>query len=262
MPISFGEAKARLLKGERLSWNKFENHKAGSVTLKTAGARRLFKFLTEQTSSKVADANEQLFSGLIAAWAATDDPAEALAAVKAVAPGGIWRLMRLEARNFGGLTTFEGPSFDMCVGCENWCLEGQNGSGKTALCNAVLWAMTGKRVREQDGLIDELGARSPVNNAAGKEIGNWPSVVSYPKTPAELSKDAVVWVRLTFENERREQAFAERKITSPKEGAPAQEVSIDERLTAVPQLLETGLLMPARIPRIGFGDKVNRSTKA
>ena len=31
-------------------------------------------------------------------------------------------------------------------------------TGKTALCNAVLWAMTGKRVREQDGLIDELGA--------------------------------------------------------------------------------------------------------
>ena len=33
------------------------------------------------------------------------------------------------------------------------------------------------------------------------------------------------------------------------------DVSIDRRLTTVPQLLETGLLMPARIPRIGFGDK-------
>ena len=52
-----------------------------------------------------------------------------------------------------------------------------------------------------------------------------------------------MWVRLTFENETRK-AFAERKITSPKEGAPAQEDSINKRLTAVPQLLETGLLMP------------------
>ena len=255
MPISLSEAKTRLLKGGTLSWTKFENHKAGSVTLKTAAARRLFKFLTEQTSSKVAEANEQLFPGLVAAWAATDDPAEALAAVKPVAPGGVWRLTRIEAQNFGGLTTFEGPSLDVAISCENWCLEGQNGSGKTALSNAILWAMTGKRVREQDGLVDELGTRSPVNNAAGREIGTWPSFVSYPKTPAELTKDAVVWVRLTFENEKGEEAFAERKIASPKEGNPAPDVSIDERLTTVPQLLETGLLMPARIPRIGFGDK-------
>lgn len=255
MPISLSEAKAQLLKGAPLSWEKFESHKAGSITLETAGARRLFKFLTEQASSKVAEANEQLFPGLIAAWTATDDPAEAFATVSAVAAGGVWRLARIEVQNFGGLTTLDGPLFDMTIGRENWCLEGQNGCGKTSLSNAILWAMTGKRVREQDGLIDELGARSPVNNAAGKEIGTWPSVVSYPKTPAELAKDAVAWVRLTFENEKSEQAFAERKITSPKEGNPAQEVSIDARLMTVPQLLETGLLMPARIPRIGFGDK-------
>lgn len=255
MPISLSEAKAYLLKGTPLSWKKFENHRAGSVTLETAGARRLFKFLSEQPSSKVAEANEQLFAGLIAAWKATDDPAETLTTASAVAAGGVWKLARIEAQNFGGLTTFEGPLFDMAISRENWCLEGQNGSGKTSLSNAILWTMTGKRVREQDGLIDELGARSPVNNAAGKEIGTWPSVVSYPKSPAELAKNAIAWVRLTFENEKGEQAFAERKITSPEEGDPTQDVSIDERLTTVPQLLETGLLMPARIPRIGFGDK-------
>jgi hypothetical protein len=124
VPISFSEAKAQLLKGVPLSWTKFENHKAGSITLETAGARRLFKFLTEQASSKVAEANEQLFPGLIAAWTATDDPAEALATVSAVAAGGVWRLARIEAQNFGGLTSFAGPSFDMIIGRENWCLEG------------------------------------------------------------------------------------------------------------------------------------------
>lgn len=153
------------------------------------------------------------------------------------------------------MTIFEGPTFDINIGRENWCLEGQNGSGKSSLANAILWAMTGKRVREQDGLITESGARSPANNPAGKQIGTWPSLVSYPKTPTELTKEAVAWVRLTFENEKGEQAFAERKIASPKEGTPTQQVSVDERLTTVPQLLETGLLMPARIPRIGFGDK-------
>ncbi|SFL90092.1 AAA domain-containing protein [Bradyrhizobium sp. NFR13] len=255
MPISLSEAKTHLLKGTPLLWTKFESHKAGSVVLETAGARRLFKFLSEQVSSKVAEANEQLFSGLIAAWAATDDPAATLISAPTVAAAGVWRLMRIEAQNFGGLTTFDGPPFDMIIGSENWCLEGQNGSGKTSLSNAILWAMTGKRVREQDGLVDELGARAPVSNAAGKEIGKWPSVVSYPKTPAELAKSAVAWVRLTFENEKSEQAIAERKITSPKDGDSTHDVSIDARLITVPQLIETGLLMPARIPRIGFGDK-------
>lgn len=255
MPITLGEAKAHLLKGTPLSWKKFEKHKAGSVTLETAAARRLFKFLSEQIPSKVAEANEQLFPGLIAAWTATDDPAETFATASTVAAGGVWRLARIEAQNFGGLTTWDGPVFDMTVGGENWCLEGQNGSGKTSLSNAILWAMTGKRVREQDGLIDELGARSPVRNAAGTEVGTWPSIVSYPKTQAELAKDAVAWVRLTFENENGEQAFAERRITSPKDSNSTQTVSIDGRLLTVPQLLETGLLMPARIPRIGFGDK-------
>jgi AAA domain len=255
MTISLSEAKALLLKGKPLLWEKFENHKAGSITLETAAARRLFKYLTEQPSGKVAEANEQLFPGLIQAWNGTDDPVDGFADDSPVAAGGVWKLSRIEAKNFGGLTTFEGPAFDMPVGCENWCLEGQNGSGKTSLSNAILWAMTGKRVREQDGLVDEFGERSPVNNAAGREIGNWPSIVSYPKTPAELLKDAVAWVRLTFENESGEHALAERTITSKKEGNSAQAVSIDGRLTTVPQLLETGLLMPARIPRIGFGDK-------
>ena len=125
MALSLTEAKTHLLKGESLSWQKFGAHKAGSVILETAGARRLFKFLSEQPSSKVAEANEQLFAGLIAAWTGTDDPAEALATASAAPAGGIWKLARIEAQNFGGLTTFGGPQFDMIIGRENWCLEGQ-----------------------------------------------------------------------------------------------------------------------------------------
>jgi AAA domain len=255
MPISLNEAKAQLLHGRPLSWAKFDNHKAGSITLDTPGARRLFKFLAEQNLSEVAEANETLFPGLIAAWEDVDDPATSIVTEENVAAGGVWKLVSIEAKNFAGLTTWDGPSFEMAVGGENWCLEGQNGSGKTSLSNAILWAMTGKRVREQDGLIDELGERSPVNGPEGKEVGSWPSIVSYPKTAADLAKAAVAWVRLTFENENRAKAVAERKLTSPKDGRTSIEVSLDPRLTTIPQLIETGLLMPARIPRIGFGDK-------
>ncbi|MGJ5096274.1 AAA family ATPase [Bradyrhizobium oligotrophicum] len=255
MSISLSEAKAQLLKGTPLSWAKFENHKAGSITLDTPGARRLFKFLIEQNSSRVAEANEALFPGLIAAWEASYDPADSIHMKTDVSPGGVWRLARIEAKNFAGLTTWDGPSFDMAIDGLNWCFEGQNGCGKTSLCNAILWAMTGKRVREQDGLIDELGERNSVSSSGGKEIGSWPSIVSYPKTVAELVNDAVAWVRLTFVNENHENAIAERKLTSPHVGDTSIEVSVDERLTSIPQLIETGLLMPARIPRIGFGEK-------
>src|ERR1035437_9460859 len=47
-----------------------------------------------------------------------------------------------------------------------------------SLASAILWALTGKRIREQDGPIEELGARSPVTNSEGKKIGEWPSFAS------------------------------------------------------------------------------------
>jgi len=129
MPLSLSEAKTQLLGGAPLSWKKFENHKAGSVTLESGGQRRLLKFLLEQPPAKVAEANEQLFPGIVLAWLATADPADGPAEATTLVAGGVWRLARVEASNFGGLTTFGGPTFDLIVGCENWCLEGQNGSG-------------------------------------------------------------------------------------------------------------------------------------
>ena len=43
--------------------------------------------------------------------------------------------------------------------------------------------------------------------------------------------------------------------TSPAAGAPVLENQIDPRLLSSPELIESGLLMPARIGHIGFGSK-------
>ena len=110
-------------------------------------------------------------------------------------------------------------------------------------------------MREQEGLVLESGVRAPVYNDVGKEIGKWPSLVSYPEKVSDLSKVAEAWVRLTFENAKGETATALRKIISPLESDQTIEAAIDPRLLAAPQLIETGLLMPARIPRVGFGNK-------
>ncbi len=153
------------------------------------------------------------------------------------------------------MTLFGGASFDLWIDGQNWCLEGQNGSGKTALASVILWALTGKRIREQEGPVDECGTRSAVTNNAGKKIGDWPSFASYPASAADLIKPVEVWVRLTFTNENGDLATAYRRVVCPVTGESTQDVNIDQRLLVAPELLETGLLMPARLARIGFGDK-------
>jgi AAA domain len=77
-------------------------------------------------------------------------------------------------------------------GGNNWCLEGQNGSGKTSLVSAILWALTGKRIREHEGPVDERGEREDVESDDGTKVGNWPPLAAYPTTIADLGKQAEV----------------------------------------------------------------------
>ena len=256
MTISFVEASRCLLGGDPLTWTAFEEHKAGSLTLAKSGQRRLFAFLLAQDRAKVERGGEDLFAALIAAWGKDGaDPATDVTNETHKATKDVWRLARIEASGFGGLTLFGGTPFDLRVDQKNWCLNGQNGSGKTSLCSAILWALTGKRIREQEGPIDEHGTRSIVRNETGKKLGDWPSFASYPTSTADLNKPVEVWVRLTFGNQQDEIATAYRRMVCPLKGAPELEIIIDPKLHVTPELLETGLLMPARLARAGFGDK-------
>ncbi len=254
MVLSFYEAKQQLLSGLPLTWDKFGDHKAGSVHLASASARRLFRFLLTCDQSKVADAHESLFDGLVAAWEhETIDPATETEQSGTATNVGPWRLTRIETSGFGGLNQIGGPSFSVPFDGENWCLEGQNGSGKTSLTSAIIWAMTGYRCRDQDGLYLETGVRSPVENDAGSTIGSWPSFVSYPNSAMALAGTAETWVRLTFHDLTGNTAHAYRRLVAAPGVQPVIEVDISADLLIAPQLLEVGLLMPARLARIGFG---------
>ena len=255
MAISFSEARSRLLSGATLSWPKFGDHKAGSISLKTPAQRRVFEYLLTVDSAKLAQGSEELFDGLIASWQAKSDPGTAAEIQNSKDSQDSWRLHRIQTSGFGGLNLHAGPTFDLWLGGENWCLEGQNGSGKTSLASAIIWTLTGRRIREHDGPIEETGLRSPVTNTDGKKIGEWPACVSYPSTPSDLAKQAEAWVRLTFQNANGEEAIAFRRLVSPVVGVAELESKIDPRLLTSPELLEIGLLMPARLSRIGFGDK-------
>ena len=80
-------------------------------------------------------------------------------------------------------------------------------------------------------------------------------MVAYPTAPLKLRGPAEAWVRLTFRNDSGDTTQAFRRLVAPVSGGPVFEVSIDPVLLSAAQLLETGLLMPARLSRIGFGER-------
>jgi len=254
--ITLIEAITALRNGEVLKWESSGNFKAGQILLDTANARRLFDHFIDIDAELIGTTDERLFPDIVKAWKDDEtDPADTDVVDDANSATGPWRLSTIKASGFGGLNTPEGPAFELDVGGENWCLEGYNGSGKTSLSSLILWTMTGYRNREQDGPYRDEGRRETVNNAAGKKIGTWPPLITYPATAEGLAKDAVVDCSLTFVDPQGNKAQAHRKISSPVDSDPIIEIAIDPNLLASPELIETGLLMPARINHIGFGDR-------
>lgn len=255
MTITLSQAITNLTSGTALSWEASGSFKAGIIHLDKPAQRRLFKFLADQSPDDVVSADETLFSGLTAAWNdGENDPADQKTEAKEAVLSGPWRLVRIEATGFGGLNTPDGPAFELDVGGENWCLEGYNGSGKTSLASLILWTLTGFRNREQDGPHKDIGIRESVTDGT-KKIGTWPPLVTYPSTPDDLKKTASVSGKLTFTDLEGNLATAMRSVESPTDTTPIVIEEIDPRLLTMPQLIETGLLMPARIGHVGFGSK-------
>ena len=256
MAITLAEARRLLLSGTRLPWPSFGGHKGGSITLDTPGKRRLLEFLLRRDSAQVVQGNESLFPGLIAAWKNdTHDPAAVKTQEISSGTKDSWRLQRIETSGFGGLNLYGGPVFDLMVNRESWCLEGQNGSGKTSLASAILWALTGRRIREHIGPTEDDGLRAAVLDDSGAQIGEWPPLAAYPTSRTDLTREPEVWVRVTFTNKAGEVAEAYRKSVIPMRGEPVVEARVDQKLLGAPQLIETGLLMPCRLAQMGFGER-------
>src|SRR5260221_6626247 len=116
MATSFAQVVQTLLAGKALAWDKFRDHKAGSITLAKPEQRRLFAFLLAQDSAKVAQGNEELFAGLIAAWAdEKTDPATQDAAPSGDGSLEVWRLVRIEGSGFRGPTVLGGQHLQFWI---------------------------------------------------------------------------------------------------------------------------------------------------
>lgn len=237
------------------------------IELSSSG-KRLTKVLLDHLRDSTVDElakNTEFFVALEAAFRESHDNAEQEPGTSGTAGEAgkkpdrrTWRLKKVDTIGFGGLNA-PATFFEFDVAGHDFCIEGQNGSGKSSLANAVLFAMTGKTHRDQYGLWDDPAHLEPVTSDVGKKLGDWPPIATYPDNWEGDRRTVDLIVKLTFGNESDDEEIVAERRMHGKPGALEHDVSIDPRLTAVPALIETSLLMPMRIQHIRMPDDKDNS---
>ena len=227
----------------------------GSIELGASHGRRLVKVVFDRLQSSTVDdlvKDTGFFGALEAAFRESTDEMgpESVERYEAEEDPRSWRLKKVETRGFGGLNAVPGDIFEFDATGRDSCIEGQNGSGKSSLANAVLFAMTGRVHRDQFGIWDNPARVEPVMSDEGKRLGDWPPIAAYPSSWGSDRPPVDVLVTLKFGNESDGEEVEAKRRLHGEPGALQEEVSIDSRLTAVPTLIESGLLMPMRIQHI------------
>lgn len=254
--LTKSEIQRKLLAGESIEWTDASKKRA-SLQLSEAKKRRLFEFLLSSAVREPTGLPETFVKGLEAAFDNNiADPAASVTG--AISPGsttGPWQLLSIETEGFGGLNSWNGSPFSMEFDGESYLLEGPNGSGKSSLVGAAIWALTGERPRDQSD--PDAHEPKPVYGDDNKVVGEWPPIACYPPTASDLKAVPDVRVKITFVDLSGEQATVERKLCK---GVVTTTVS--PNLSIPPILVETGLLMPARMPQLRFDDGGGRLTDA
>ncbi len=253
--LTKSEIERLLLSGSDVRWQD-TNGKDQRLALTDAKGRRLLAYLLTSEVRRSTGLPPAFVSGLSRAYEANDDPASTTAASPAgAARADSWRLKTIETEGFGGLNSWRGHPFIFDFDGESLLLEGPNGSGKSSLVGAILWAISGERPRDQ---ADAKGHEARLVFAANdKPAGEWPPIACYPPKVADLTSPARVRVRLDLQNSDGSTAKVERIL----DGGKVTSV-IDPAFEVPSILIETGLLMPARLAQIRLDDGGGRLTDA
>ena len=240
---SRAEIESALLRGEAID----------RIQLVTPQQRRMFRFLLRAPDWPVTNFDPSYISDLKRVFQEDDSANEEIPDTGGSPSSHQWTLTRIESENFGGVNAYRGTPFTLEIDGESICVEGYNGHGKTSLASAIVWGLTGQRLRSQDG-PDTLSSEPHPARDSGKRAAKsltWPPVVSYPVNLAELAQDTPrATVRLTFTNELGATATLSRVINGEQMSAVwSAPVSISD------QLIETSVLMPNRIPHIRIGNE-------
>jgi len=253
--LTKSDIERKLLTGVSVAW-KDVNEKTNQLVLADPKERRLFALLLRTKDREPTGLSQDFIDALSSAYVGTDDPASTIAATTAaVSSAGPWRLQSIETEGFGGLNIWGGPPFHFDFDQESLLIEGPNGSGKSSLIGAILWALSGERPRDQSD--SHAHEPKPVFGSNDKPAGDWPPIACYPPSAADLKSPARVRVQLTFQDLPAGVAKVERTLDSGK-----VTTSIDPGFEVPSVLLETGLLMPARLAQIRFNEGGGRLTDA
>lgn len=243
MPRTKAEIEQMLLGGE----------KVGDIFLAKDEQKRLFAFLLERGNKSTGPFDEQYITDLKAAYLGNYKlpiPSEETASDTSGTKDS-WRLVQIESEGFGGVNDFDGEPFSLEIDGESYILEGYNGQGKTSLISTIVWALTGHRLRSQEGpdtsVCEPQQLFDPINKS--RKLRTWPPIVAYPRDKERLmTATPRVSVRLTFKNQGGKLASLERTLDGEE-----IRYQVDPMLVIPDLITEIGVLMPNRVPHIKVG---------
>jgi hypothetical protein len=178
------------------------------------------------------------------------------------------RLKKLEAHRFAGLHKFGTPDAAPKNYVHEFTLpltlfEGRNGSGKTSLLNAIIWALTGEMLRPQrepeaaeDFECWVTAANEGSERTAHKlsPLTPMPNVEQY--RPDQACVPADTWVALTFTDESGTELPIIRRSQSRSSQGKLKETSPDLSVLGIdPIAVRIGTIMPGLLPLIKVGSE-------
>jgi hypothetical protein len=176
-------------------------------------------------------------------------------------------LVKVEAHRFGGLHGYndngrDPETFVFKPAKPLTVLEGWNGSGKTSILNAIIWALTGQILRPQrkpEETEEEFACRIAATSEADPSQHKITAITPLPDSrfPPDLSAERIpldTWVELTFADEngtllppiRRSQARTNR-------GVPVETAADIKSLGLAPIAAQIGTAIPGLLPFIQLG---------
>lgn len=178
------------------------------------------------------------------------------------------RLKKLEAHRFAGLHKFGTPDAAPANYVHEFTspltlFEGRNGSGKTSLLNAIIWALTGEMLRPQREPEAAEDFECWVSAADGGDehtvhklspLTPMPNVEQY--RPDQPWVPADTWVELTFIDETGTELPVIRRSQSRSLQGKLKETSPDLTVLGIdPIAVRIGTIMPGLLPLIKVGSE-------
>jgi AAA domain len=178
-------------------------------------------------------------------------------------------LKRVEAHRFAGLHKFGTPAAAPANYVHEFrspltLFEGRNGSGKTSLVNAIIWALTGEILRPQrepEMADDDFECWVSPEDQSGEPTAHrlspvtpMPNVAQYRPDQAWVPADT--WVELTFADESGAILPPIRRSQSRSQRGKLEETAPDLTVLAIdPIAVRIGTIMPALLPLIKVGSE-------